>query len=207
MLQGIRALIIRHIKNHLWCYIIITTALEVGLLLGVLAVNWLGEAQFKEIDHYLQLFWQQTGADSGELNNGQLLLGNLFFLLLLYILGISVIGIPLIPLAVLLKGFALCFTVTVLIEQGGWSGFLILMAALLPYSLILLPAWILAGVITLAFALRIVARLTQQSYNQLGFRSFNLALTALLLLVGITTVLQTYLSPALIKLAAGYLGY
>ena len=107
-------------------YALVVTMLVVGFVIGGTATSSLDTDTRRQIQEVLQQFFVTapgTIVPSGELVARQALGGELVRSgLFMWVLGLTVIGAPLVLVISLLRGFALGFTTTFIIEELGWRG-------------------------------------------------------------------------------------
>lgn len=110
--------ILSHIRNNAREYIIASILFFIGILLGIVFVNNLNEAQTNDITTYITNTITVLKEDNS-LNQFQMLKENIkqdiFIVVLLWILGSTVIGLLLVYLIVCFKGFSLGYTISSII--------------------------------------------------------------------------------------------
>ncbi len=125
---------------------------------------------------------------------------NLFNIAIIWAFGISVFLMPFITLLIFFKGFVLGFTVGFLVSEYGYKGIIIALTAIFPQNILIIPAYILAGVMGIYLSLRIIKY--YRGIERLNFQhflkySFDMAVLAFILFGG--SVMETYISPYLFK--------
>lgn len=177
-----------------------------GVVFGALAIKTLPEQQKQELVSYLQIFFQGFSTWSRD-SWGQtgLLLDIVFNHLktigLIWLLGFTIVGMPLVWFIVFTRGFVVGFTVGFLIHEYIMKGLAFALAAVLPHSLLTVPAVIAAGVSATSFSLWLVRRRKQAKttagYEAVGYSIFCLAMLVITL---IAALIEVYVSPLLMRL-------
>lgn len=207
----IRQAIVRHVRDNIGVYCLITLLLVVGVIFGSLANRALDGTQKADLLNYIQEFFQDLnspgGAFSSETVARRAIIQNLRNGLLVWLAGLLVFGLPLVLAAVCLRGFALGFTVGFLVNEMGYRGILFSVAALLPQNIFSLPALLVISVVSTAFSLSVIrSRLWRQKTNLRRnlFLSGGLVLCMCGLLI-IAGAVEAYITPVFMRLLAGYL--
>lgn len=201
-----------HVRARLVPYTLVVTSLIVGFVIGGTATSSVDADTRRQIQEVLQQFFLTapgTIVPSGELVARQALGGELMRSgLLMWVLGLTVIGAPLVLVISLMRGFALGFTTTFIIEELGWRGGVISAAALLPHNLFAIPGLLMAGAAGLMFAggaARILfGRPTAQTVYGHFASSMGIALVAAVLLT-IGVLVEAYITPVFVNLAVTYI--
>ena len=136
------------------------------------------------------------------------LLRSLKYLVLLWVLGISLVGVLGVAALALLRGFVSGFTVGFLAAELGWRGIALAVAGHLPQSLLEVPALVIGGTAAVAFSLQVIRswserRRVPQFYPALARLTGTLLATGLVLVVA--GLVESYLSPALVRFATSFL--
>ena len=131
---------------------------------------------------------------------------NLLNIVLIWISGVTVFLIPLIPFLIFLKGFVVGFTSSFLIHQYNLKGIILAFGAILPQNLVLIPAYIFAGVGGIYTAWQII------KYNQGKIRTLKPDIWNSFLLtffwgivVIIGALIEIYLSPVIMRFIFQYI--
>jgi stage II sporulation protein M len=200
----------RYVQEHAKLYIFTIVLLFVGIIFGAIVVNALAEDQ--KIELYNQLHGFITAVNDNQLANSTIvtwdsIAKNLKMVGLIWILGLSIIGLRLIVVLIFFKGFMIGFTVVFLVEQFAGKGLLFAILAVFPQNLIAVPALIVAGVAGIAFSLMLV----RSRFSQRNLPVYHSFLTYSCLILGVAVVLtissfvEGYISPILMKLVTPYL--
>ncbi|MBI2914925.1 MAG: stage II sporulation protein M [Firmicutes bacterium] len=124
----------------------------------------------------------------------------------MWILGLSVVGAPLVLVVVFLRGFILGFSTGFLVNELMARGAMLAAVSVMPHTLLLLPAVVVAGAQSAHFALvagkAFVRRGRAEVHRQFLGTSVVMAVSGLvLILAGLTEV---YVTPVLIRVVGRY---
>lgn len=138
-----------YIKNNIKEYIIITIIFLIGLFLGVMFINNVGETQKQEIagyiDVYLEAFKQKEIDYTEQLTNN--IKENIILVLTIWFVGSTVIGIPIVLTIIGFRGFCLGYAISSITYVLGTSkGILFSVIALIIQNIIFIPTIISLGV-------------------------------------------------------------
>ncbi len=133
-----------HITNNKKEYFIIALIFIIGIFLGVLFINHMGETSKSEVSTYLSSFIEKM-KNIESLNYIELLkssmIQNALLAFILWFFGTTVIGIPIVFGIVLYRGFCLGYTISVCISIMGLSkGIIFVLILLLLQSIFFIPA-------------------------------------------------------------------
>lgn len=208
MVKLMRGLWTQSLRQNWPSYFFIAAVFILGLAAGVLGAQAIGAEQYQELSLFLDQFLQQAGVI--EVDSAQALKATLYndliLVLAVYLLGLTVIGIPVMLGIIFIRGFILGFTLEFLASAKSLQGLLLACAAILPKNILLIPALLMAGVASLSFSL-LLARRFFNSKVQI-WPSF-VVYSGLMLLLAVFSagagLLEVYVTPVLVKLAAGYI--
>lgn len=183
----------------------------VGIIFGALAVRSLDTQDKLDLVRYLSSVTpalERPDDGAGALLLKRQLWGKAKLVALLWVSGISLVGALGVMLLSLLRGFLTGFVVAFLAAEMGLPGVLLALAGHVPQSLLEVPAIILGGTASVAFSLQVVRswrerRRVPHFYRALASYTGTLLVMGALL-VGASLV-ESYLSPALIRLASSFL--
>lgn len=126
---------------------------------------------------------------------------NLFNILLIWVLSISVVLVFLVPVLVFFKGFVLGFTVGFLISQYNLQGIMISLVTIFPQNVLIIPAYILAGMFGLSFSFSIFKHYRGRArLNVNDFVDFTLQMGILAFILLGGSLIETYVTPSLFKI-------
>ena len=194
----------RHIKEHGILYAVIVIVFFIGVFLGSYVVKNLNSNQELELLKYLDLFlkgFQDWNVRPGVVAQ-HAVLNNLKVILTIWFFGLTVIGVPFVLLIVCARGFVMGFTIGFLVQQKAIQGILIALLAVLPPSIITLPALIVGAAVAISFSNWMV-RGRNKIENSSLLRHFAAYCTIMLLVVAFSAaggLIEAYVSPTFIKL-------
>ena len=201
-------LILKHIKENLKEYIIVSIILLIGIILGVLFVNNMNEHQSQEVKKYLTDF---TGSlkEGSTINNGKLLKksigSNLLFTVFMWFVGSTVIGIPIVFGMIVFRGFCLGYTITSSIAiWGTGKGILFFVTSMLLQNLIFIPCMLALAVSGIKLYKSIMRDKRKENIKIEIFRHTIFSLFILGLLIG-AAFIETYISSNLLMMYVSYL--
>ncbi|MGG4168557.1 stage II sporulation protein M [Rossellomorea vietnamensis] len=204
--------LVQHVQAHSSIYLFIITLFLMGIIFGAIVVNSLSFAQKEDLYFYLSKFFSEM--EDGSMTSAEELfrqsfLHNVKYLGLMWLLGISIIGLPLIFVLLFMKGVVVGFSVGFLVNQMGWSGFLLSFVSVLPQNIIIIPAFIFIGAISANFSLTLIRKIFMRHTSSLQFQMIPFLSRYVIFMVvaiGIVTVaasIEAYLSPTLMEAVIG----
>ncbi len=201
-------LILKHIKENLKEYIIVSIILLIGIILGVLFVNNMNEHQSQEVKKYLTDF---TGSlkEGSTIDNGKLLKksigSNLLFTVFMWFVGSTVIGIPIVFGMIVFRGFCLGYTISSSIAiWGTGKGILFFVTSMLLQNLIFIPCMLALAVSSIKLYKSIMRDKRKENIKIEIFRHTIFSLFILGLLIG-AAFIETYISSNLLMMYVSYL--
>ncbi|MDT9024741.1 MULTISPECIES: stage II sporulation protein M [Rossellomorea] len=200
--------LVQHVQAHSSIYLFIITLFLMGIIFGAIVVNSLSFAQKEDLYFYLSKFFSEM--EDGSMTSAEELfrqsfLHNVKYLGLMWLLGISIIGLPLIFVLLFMKGVVVGFSVGFLVNQMGWSGFLLSFVSVLPQNIIIIPAFIFIGAISASFSLTLIRKIFMRQTSSMQFQMIPFLSRYVIFLVvaiGIVTIaasIEAYLSPNLME--------
>jgi stage II sporulation protein M len=204
--------LVQHVQAHSSIYLFIITLFLMGIIFGAIVVNSLSFAQKEDLYFYLSKFFSEM--EDGSMTSAEELfrqsfLHNVKYLGLMWLLGISIIGLPLIFVLLFMKGVVVGFSVGFLVNQMGWSGFLLSFVSVLPQNIIIIPAFIFIGAISANFSLTLIRKIFMRQSSSMQFQMIPFLsryVIFMVVAVGIVTVaasIEAYLSPTLMEAVIG----
>lgn len=183
--------------------------LIVGIVIGSITIKILNTEQKGEILNFFNSFFKSL--DNKEYNNLQILKqsisDNFKTIFVIWITGILIIGIPVIPIIVLLRGFALGFTVGFLVNEFGIKGFLFSLLAILPQNIFIIPGIIFIASTGLIFSLKQIKGNRVKRYKESILQdiiSYSVAILFFSIIVSVGSLVEAYITPVFIKLLTDY---
>lgn len=201
--MGARFWLEHHLRESFRLYLLVVACFLAGIVAGALVVQFLAPEQLAELASFLDLSLAGlAGASLDQRALVQKALGqNLRFLLLVGFLGLTVVGVPLVLALIWLRGFMLGFTVGFLITEKAAAGVLLSAFTILPQNLFYIPAFVVAGAQAVGFSLRLI-RGRQLAFSLPlweQFFGYVAAFAGVLVLVGVGGLVESYLTPAVMR--------
>ncbi|MED3725211.1 stage II sporulation protein M [Priestia filamentosa] len=208
--QRVQELLFYHIQKHSSVYLFVTVLFFIGVVFGAVVVNSLNLGQKEDLFYYLDRFFGQV--TKGEVANSADILKqsfwhNIKYLGFIWILGISVIGLPVVLVLLFLKGIVIGFTVGFLVNQMGFHGFLLSFVSVLPQNLFLIPLFIVVSTLSLSFSLKLMKQFVRSGSKTMitAFMRYSTVILLILAVVTISSTLEAYASPFLMKTTLSFL--
>jgi stage II sporulation protein M len=179
-------------------FLISVIAMVTGIFFGAFAAVRLGSSDLTVYTESINLsVAAPLKTTEGFLNS---LLQNVKTIALFWFLGMTVIGsIPLVAVT-FYKGYAIGFTVAVLVLQYKLSGLLAAIIGVLPHSIIFIPTYIILAGLCVSFSSKLLA--DRKNIKSL-FLSYSLRTVFLLLVIALGSAVEGYLSSWFFKIALG----
>jgi len=193
--------------RHSGAVLLLAAVFLIGVVFGALAVRSLDPRDKLELVSALGGAVQGLGhapPETGFLLLKRSLVGKLKLLALLWVLGISLVGAVGVLAVALLRGLVSGFVVGFLAAEMGRAGLMLALLAHLPHSLLEVPALLIGSTASLAFSLQVLhswrrRRRLPHFYGALSAFTGTLAAMGLLLMAA--SLVESYLSPGLVRLA------
>ncbi|MFC7391490.1 stage II sporulation protein M [Scopulibacillus cellulosilyticus] len=203
--REIRKWTTRHIQDNLSIYTFVIVLFFTGIIFGAVIVNSLPYEAKQNLFDYLNQFFKELSG--GKIAVPSAMLSESFlqyvqYLGFMWVLGLSVIGLPVIFILLFLKGIVIGFTVGFLVNQMGFHGFWVAMASVFPQNLIVIPAFIIMGAVSVSFSLKMFRQLLMRTRKKPllpQFIRYALLMFAVSLLMFVVSAYEAYLSPILIR--------
>ncbi|NPV78982.1 MAG: stage II sporulation protein M [Firmicutes bacterium] len=202
--------IYRHVKSRPGPYTIACVLFTMGVIFGAIAVRIIDSAQRYELRGYLYTFvryFLEKPHIATIRGAREAFLSPLQKAMTMVVAGISVIGAPVIPVMLFIHGFGIGFTVGLMVDEMALKGALMACSALLPHSVLQVPAIIIIGAESLTFTwawISVKLFKTDVSLRQ-AFISTILISAMMILVVAIAAAIEVYLTPVLLRSILGVL--
>ncbi|WP_027407678.1 stage II sporulation protein M [Anoxybacteroides tepidamans] len=201
----LKSTVAMHMREHASIYLFIIVLFLMGVIFGAIVVNSLNFSQKQDLYYYLtQFFGQVSKGEFASANDmfQQSYFHNLKYVGFMWVLGISIIGLPIILILLFLKGVVVGFTVGFLVNQMGWQGFLLSFVSVMPQNFIVIPAFIVMGVVSVSFSLKMVRnqfikRMHEPIFPMIIRYTFVMVIISVFLLASAS--LEAYVSPVVMK--------
>ena len=201
-------IIVRHIKNNLREYIIISIIFLIGVIIGVIFINNLKENQQDIINVYLNNFIESI-KNENQIDNVELLktsiISNIKLCLYLSIAGLTVIGIPILYIIICYRGFCLGYTISAAIASLGIkNGSLFIISTIFLQNLIIIPCIFFLTISGMKLYKTIVKEKKKENIKLEIIRHAIFSVIILIFLI-IASFVETYISTALFIKISNYL--
>jgi len=199
--QSVREHVIERASSNF--FVLVLFAVGVGF--GAVAVRALSFSQKQDLLSFLQqIFSAGVGISTAGASFVSTLLVNLQLLWLVWLMGLLVFGLPIIVLLVFFRGFILGFSVAFLLSEMAWKGVLLAFCSVVPHNLISVPVALVAAGMSIHHAISTIRPAPanrRRSYWQ-KVLSLTGATVVCSVLVMLASLVETYITPALVQLAA-----
>jgi stage II sporulation protein M len=193
-----------YMKEHLSLYVFVGVIFLTGVVFGTVMSGALSVEQKQEIMRFVSNFF--SSVEQGDLTDIRATFLQSFtlhmkWILIIWVLGMSVIGLPLILILDFLKGVLIGFSVSYLVGQFAWKGFLFALVSIAPQNLIVIPALLVCSVTAISFSIHLVKhRLLARngSFYEPFMRYAGTILLSGLLLAGVA-LFEASVSPVMMK--------
>jgi len=201
----------KHIEDNFWLYIIIVLCFCIGIIIGILTVNHMGNIDDNNLLSYLNNF--TTSITKGTISYKTILIetikNNFSLIIVIWFLGFTIIGIPLILFIDIIKGFTMGFTMTFMIKGLGIKGIGLSTLMVLPQNFIYIPCIIISSVIAMEFSLMLLKnKINRQWTSNIGSKmatySFTFIFISSIMCLGF--ILESYLTPNIVRLLVQNIG-
>ena len=197
----------RYILENLKEYILVSIIMLIGVIIGVVFLNNMSEAQIRDIQTYLTNFTGEL-KDGKTINSGELLkksLGsNLLLVFIMWFVGSTVIGIPIVLEIVLFRGFCLGYTISAAVNVWGTGrGVIFFLTSMMLQNLIIIPCVIGMAVSGIKMYKSIVKDKRRKNIKVEIIRHTIFSLIILAVLT-VASFIETYLSINLLVLCKEY---
>ena len=188
------------------CFFIILIMFCLGLSFGLYTVKYMGPADKNDLVNYFASFTKSLG--NNPINYGSLLFEvikkNILIFLPILLFGLTFFGGPIILIVDLLKGFSLGYTFSFIATAFGGKGIGLAIISVIPQNLFYIPGIIGLSILGLSISTEsFKRRFFKKSKGESLFSDEVLKkLVIILILIIIGILVETYLSPSLIKFVA-----
>ena len=196
-----------HILNNKKEYIIVTLLFIIGIFLGVLFVNNLGDNEKTQVQDYLNNFIEKM-KQIEKLDNFSLLktsvIQNILLAIIIWFFGTTVIGIPVVFGIIMYRGFCFGYTISICVTIMGISkGLIFVLINLLLPSLLLIPATLAIGVSGFKLYKSIVKNKAKENIKLEIIRHTIFSLVMCLIMI-LASVVEIFISTNILKLVVKY---
>lgn len=177
-----------------------------GISFGLCTVKYMSESDKSDLSSYFLTFTNSIGNDP--VNYGNLLFKvikkNLLIIIPIFLLGLTFFGSPFILVLDLFKGFTLGYTFSFMVSAFQGKGIGLAIVSILPQNIIYIPCFIGLSVISLVISTnKFKVRFFKRSSGKDAFLDGIVnKLVGIMILFIVGILVETYISPILIKTVA-----
>ncbi|GMA99203.1 stage II sporulation protein M [Pelosinus sp. IPA-1] len=200
-----------YLKANIVAYFFMILIFVIGIVVGALAVKILPDEQKTELINYLRIFFTGLAQGTEEVASSETMIGVVMFnnaktVVLMWILGFTIVGIPFVLFILFTRGFIIGFTVGFLVNEYVMKGLLFAFASVLPHNLFAVPAILVLSVSATTFSLMLLRRKTYGKVN-IWYEAIRYSIVCMIILALMlfAALLEVYISPVFMKLAASLL--
>lgn len=194
--------LIEFVKNNIKEYIIITLIFLIGIFLGVMFVNNLGEEQKTEITTYVNTYveaFKQTDSSSNITLLQNNIKDNIILTLIIWFMGSTIVGIPIVFGIIIFRGFCLGYTISsITVVFGVGKGIAFTAISLIMQNIIFIPAIISLGVSALKAYKSIYSDKRKENIKLELIRHTVFSILMLLVLI-VSAIVETEISTNLLR--------
>lgn len=139
----IKQIFIDYIRNNLKEFFCVIALFLIGIILSIIFINNVNEAQKTEITSYIQDYISDI-KDGKTINRKAVFLdsikNNLIFTIILWFGGLTIIGIPIVYITMIFRGFTLGYTISAIIAVlGAGRGAIFVFSTMFLQSILSIP--------------------------------------------------------------------
>ena len=147
----IKEIILKHIVNNKKEYLSACMIFLIGIILGVLFLNYMQEAEQTEVKNYIQNFIQTLKEGNTTIDQEALLKSsiksNVIMGIFLWFMGSTVIGMPIVYLYIAYRGFCISYAISAAIAVlGTGKGMLFSVSSILLQNIMIIPIFLALSV-------------------------------------------------------------
>ena len=200
-----------YLRANIVAYFFMILIFVIGIVVGALAVKILPDEQKTELINYLRIFFTGLAQGTEDVASSETMIGVVMFnnaktVVLMWILGFTIVGIPFVLFILFTRGFIIGFTVGFLVNEYVMKGLLFAFASVLPHNLFAVPAILVLSVSATTFSLMLLRRKTYGKVN-IWYEAIRYSIVCMIILALMlfAALLEVYISPVFMKLAASLL--
>ena len=193
----IASVMTKHILNHKKQYLIAVVLFTIGLMVGIMFINHASDTQFEEISQYITSVTNTMKA-SDNIDYGASLkssiASNIVLVLVMWFAASTIIGIPIVYGTLIIRGFALGYTVSgILASLGTGAGIAFSLSCLLLHNILFIPAMLALSVSGMDLYQSIVKKRGKESIKIVFIRHTIFCIVMLGIML-ISSLVETYIS-------------
>lgn len=198
----------KHIYDNIREYAIVSILFLIGFILGVIFINNANETQITQITEYLNNFSNSLKTNY-KIDNMELIKNsikdNVILTIIMWFAGSTIIGLPIVFGIVSFRGFCMGYTISSAVATFGiGKGAIFATCSLLMQNIIFIPALLALAVTGIKVYKSIIKDKRRENIKFEIIRHTLFSVIILILLV-ISAVVETYISPNLLKMVINYI--
>ena len=196
-----------HVYNNLKQYMIVAILFLIGIIAGVMFVNYAEIETQNQIGNYITTFIEclKTDYEIDSVNLLKNVLENhIIFTFLLWFMGCTIIGIPIVYGLVTFRGFSLGYTISsIIFTLGTGKGILFCLITLLFQNLLIIPCILALAVSGMKLYQAIVKDKKRENIKIEMIRHSIFSIFILIILM-ISSFIEVYISNSLLSICIAY---
>lgn len=177
-----------------------------GISFGLYTVKYMGASDRNDLNNYFFSFTNNVGNEP--IDYGRLLFEvikkNIIIIIPIFILGFTFFGAPIILILDLLKGYTLGYTFSFMVTTFEGKGLGLALVSIIPQNIVYIPCFIALSVISLSMS---TEKLKNKYFKHGNIKNLFICdllnkLVIIIVLLSIGVLVETYISPSLIKFVA-----
>lgn len=177
-----------------------------GISFGLYTVKYMGASDRNDLTNYFFSFTNNVENES--IDYGRLLFEvvkkNIIIIIPIFVLGLTFFGAPIILILDLVKGYTLGYTFSFVVTTFEGKGLGLALVSIIPQNILYIPCFIALSVISLSMSTEKFKNKYFKNGNikSVFFADFLNKLVMIIILLSIGILVETYISPSLIKFVA-----
>jgi len=199
----------KHLVSNIGVYALVLFFFLIGISLGAISINSINPEMKNQVTSYIEGFLKLISNKNfdNSLVLKQSIKLNLYSIITIYLSGFLSLGVIIIPAYLVFRGYCFGFTIGFLTQNLGNNGFIFSLISILPQSIIYVPLIMVISVIGIGQSIsrirnKVVKRIDQSKIQTLNY-SISIMFLALVLIFG--SLIESYITPVLLKIATPYL--
>lgn len=203
----IKESIAQHIYQNIKSYFIVMMIFLIGIIVGVILINHMGEEKLTEIQNYMTEFMVAI-QDGYQIDRGELLknsiLDNLILVISMWFIGSTIIGLPIVFGIVLYRGFCIGYTISSVIAIFGvQKGIAFSVVTMLFQNIIFIPVLFVLTVSAIRLYQSIMKDKRKENVKMEMIRHTIYSVLSFVMLV-LSSAMEVYLSSNLFMMFASF---